>query len=93
MTQYGKTCTMSSRNHPKQKCDGIHKLSDAPAIYLAELHENIIVEYFQASVADALAKLMKKGNTQDKILDQLLAGESPATRRGASNLVYDVHYV
>ncbi|KAG7353289.1 heat repeat-containing protein [Nitzschia inconspicua] len=45
----------------------------------------------QASVADALAKLMKKGNTQDRveeILDQLmnscLEGESTSTRQGAA---------
>ncbi|KAL3922460.1 MAG: hypothetical protein SGILL_002195 [Bacillariaceae sp.] len=44
----------------------------------------------QASVADALSKLMKKGNTQDRveqILDQLMSscleGDSTTTRRGA----------
>ncbi|KAL3916015.1 MAG: hypothetical protein SGILL_005369, partial [Bacillariaceae sp.] len=44
----------------------------------------------QASVADALSKLMKKGNTQDRveqILEQLMSscleGESTAIRRGA----------
>jgi hypothetical protein len=48
-------------------------------------------EDVQASVADALAKLMKKGNTQDrldKILDSLmkdcLEGKSTETRRGAA---------
>jgi HEAT repeat protein len=45
----------------------------------------------QASVADALAKLMKKGNTQsriqqilDQLLDSCLVGDSTATRRGAA---------
>jgi HEAT repeat protein len=48
-------------------------------------------EDVQASVADALTKLMKKGNTQSRIediLDKLIAdcleGESPETRHGAA---------
>mmetsp|Transcript_4350 Transcript_4350/g.10408 ORF Transcript_4350/g.10408 Transcript_4350/m.10408 type:complete len:2789 (+) Transcript_4350:111-8477(+) len=48
-------------------------------------------EDVQASVADALTKLMKKGNTQsriedilDNLIDDCLEGDSPATRHGAA---------
>lgn len=48
-------------------------------------------EDVQASVADALTKLMKKGNTQariedilDKLINDCLEGDSPATRHGAA---------